>query len=111
MLKRPFSAAEKMSENRETSSDRPILPIEIVLFQGYLSIEDISHLDIAICNVNLRLELLNSLKFVKIRDHTFLGRGDNFVPWIIRYNLKLLNFKGNHRTFTKISAYKMAAGR
>jgi hypothetical protein len=86
------------------------LPIEILVLQGYLSLRDISSLDIATCDVDLRSQFLNSLQSVKIRDDTELGRGDDFVTWIIKHQMKLLNFKGHVRSFTKKSADKMAAG-
>jgi hypothetical protein len=87
-----------------------LLPIEILVLQKYLSVKDISNLDIAICNVDSRLLYLKSLQSVKIRDDTILGRGDNFVAWVIKRQIKLLNLKALSGDFTRISADKMAAG-
>jgi hypothetical protein len=84
-----------------------ILPIEILMFLDYLSMKDISNLDIAICDVDLRLSFLNSFQ---IRDDTTKTQGDNFVTWIIKRQLKLLNFIAYLKTFTIVSADKMAAG-
>jgi hypothetical protein len=54
---------------------------------------------------------LNSLQSLKIRDDTVLGRGDNFVTWVIKRQIKLLNLKAHSGDFTKISADKMAVGK
>jgi hypothetical protein len=86
------------------------LPIEVLVLQGYLSVKDISNLDIAIGDDELRLLFLCSLQSIKIRDDAKVGRGDDFVTWIIKRQIKLLNFKGLPSTFTRKSALKMATG-
>jgi hypothetical protein len=48
---------------------------------------------------------------MKILDDTILGRGDNFVTWVIKRQIKLLNLKAHSSDFTRISADKMAAGK
>jgi hypothetical protein len=106
--------ASKRNEIRQANQYRHesyLLPLDIVMFQGYLSVKDVSILDIAICDVDLRSLFLNSLPNVKIRDDTAVGRGDEFVTWVIKRSIKLLNFKGREDDFfTVISADKIAAG-
>jgi hypothetical protein len=46
-----------------------LLPIEILVLQQYLSVKDVSNLNIAICDVDSRLSFLNSLQSLKIRDY------------------------------------------
>jgi hypothetical protein len=98
--------------NHNKKSSFSLLPIEVlrVVLQGYLSVKDISCLDIAICNTDLRKIYLNALQSVKIRDEKESGRGDNFVSWVIKRHLKPSRFESHPRTFTRISAQKMAAG-
>jgi hypothetical protein len=91
-------ANESLFFQRQKTDDRSaseILQIEILMLQGYLSVRNISYLDIAICNVDLRSLFLNSLQSVKIRDDTRGGTGDNFVEWIIERQIKILNFMGH----------------
>jgi hypothetical protein len=61
----------KVNENRDANLN--LLPIEILVPQQFPSLKDISHLDVAICNVDFRLLSLNSLQSVKIRDDTIVG--------------------------------------
>jgi hypothetical protein len=96
----------KINETRKAN----LFPIEILVLQGHLSAKDVFYLEVAICDVDLRLPYLNSLQSVKILDNTELGRGDDFVTWIIKRQMKPINFKGQHGLFTRISAYKMADG-
>jgi hypothetical protein len=89
-----------MDENCKADSDCDIIEllIEILLFQGYLSADDISLLDIAIRKADLRKQFLESLKYLKIQDDTERegrGRGDNLVTWVIKRQVKLSNFKGH----------------
>jgi hypothetical protein len=76
-----------------------LLPIEVLVLQVYLSIKDISCLDIAICDVNLRWLFLDSLQCVKVRDECQSGRGEFFLAWVIKRHIKLLNFIGCAITF------------
>jgi hypothetical protein len=113
MLTRSCSASNDIKESRKKFHDdnnTQLLPIEILMLQGYMSIEDINHLDIAICDADLRSLYLNSLQTVKIRDDTKVGRGNNFVTWAIKRQTKLKNFSGHHQKFTAMSANKMGAG-
>jgi hypothetical protein len=109
MLTRSCNASNKVNASREVNIN--LLRIEILVLQQYLSVKDISNLDFAICNVDSRLLFLNSLQSVKIRDDTIVGRGDDFVTWVIKRQIKLLNLKAHSGDFTRISAYKMAAGK
>jgi hypothetical protein len=109
MLTRSCNASNKINESREGNLN--LFPIEILVLQQYLSVKDISNLDIAICDIDSRLLFLNSLQSVKIPDDTILGRGDNFVSWVIKRQIKLLNLKAHSGDFTRISADKMAAGK
>jgi hypothetical protein len=84
-----------------------LLPLDIMMFQGYLSVKDVSILDIAICDIDLRFLFLNSLQNVKIRDDTAVGRGDEFVTWVIKRSIKFLNFKGHYCSADKIAAGTM----
>jgi hypothetical protein len=104
MLTRSCKVSNRKNETRKAN----LLPIEILVLQGFLSLKDVSHLDIAICDVDLRLLYLNSLQCVKIRDNTEFGRGDDFVTWVIKRQIKLLNFKEKNGTFTRISTDKIA---
>jgi hypothetical protein len=61
----------KVNENLDANLN--LLPIEILVPQQYPSLKDISHLDVAICNVDFRLLSLNFLQSVKIRDDTIVG--------------------------------------
>lgn len=95
------------NRNRHTFNS---LPIEVLVLQGYFSVKDISNLDIAIYDSKLRSLFLSSLQSMKTRDDTKVGRGDDFVTWIIKRQIKLLNFIGLPSTFTRKSALKMATG-
>lgn len=86
-----------------------LLPIEILMLQGFLSIKDISHLDIAICEVNLRSKFLYSLQCVKIRDDFKVYRKEAFVAWVTKLHIKLLNFKGHASTFAMAKDMKLDA--
>jgi hypothetical protein len=108
MLTRSCNVPNKENETRKANLN--LFPIEILVLQHLLSVKDISRLDIAICNVDSRLFFLNSLQSVKIRDDAILGRGDNFVTWVIKRQIKLINLKVHSGDFTRISADKMAAG-
>jgi hypothetical protein len=109
MLTRSRNASNKVNENRE--ANLKLLPIEILVLQQYISVKDISHLDIAICDVDFRSLFLDSLQSVKIRDDNILGRGDDdFVAWVIKRQIKLLNLKAHSGNFTRMSVVKMAAG-
>jgi hypothetical protein len=59
------SMAEKLTMN-DNRSIRGLVPIEVVVLQGYLSVKDPSYLDIAICGADLRSLLLNALQCAKI---------------------------------------------
>jgi hypothetical protein len=107
MLTHSCNDFNKVNESREANLN--LLPIKILVLQQYLSVKDISRLDIAICNVDSRLLFLNSLQSVKIRDDNILGRGDDFVIWVIKRQIKLLNLKAHSGDFTRISTDKMAA--
>jgi hypothetical protein len=108
-LTRSCNAYDKASETPK--ANRNLLPIEILVIQQYLSVKDISSLDITICNVHLRSLFLNSLQSVKIQDDTISGRGDNFVTWVTKRQIKLLNLKAHSSDFTGISVDKMTAGK
>jgi hypothetical protein len=88
------------------------LPVEVLalVLQGYLSVEDISNLDVAICDANLRVVFLDAFQSLRIRDDEESGRRDNCVAWLIERNLTISNFKAHVSTFTRISADEMAAG-
>jgi hypothetical protein len=86
-----------------------LLPIDILVLQGYLSIKDIACLDIAICDVNLRSQCLDSLQCVKVRDDCQTDRGEYFLAWVIKRHIKLLNFRGCVRTFTIVKDMKFDA--
>jgi hypothetical protein len=109
MLIRSCNASDKASETPK--ANRNSLPIEILVLQQYLSVKDISRLDIAICDVDLRLLFLSSLQSMKIRDYNISGRRDDFVTEVIKRQIKLLNLKVHSGDFTKISVDKMAAGK
>lgn len=83
MLTRSHTAAEirKANPSRRISD---IFPIEVLMLQGYFSVKDISHLDIAICDDQFRQVFLNSLQAIKICDDIVCDHGDNFVTWIIK---------------------------
>lgn len=74
------------------------------MLQGQLSVYDISYLDVAICDTDLRLLLLNSLQSM---NGPKVGRGDNIMTWITRCQIKLLNSKAITDTFTNILLEKM----
>jgi hypothetical protein len=86
-----------------------LLPIEILMLQGYLTIKDVSHLHIAICDINLRALFLHSLRCVKIRDDSKLYRTEAFVAWVTKLHIKLLNFKGHASTFAMSKDMKLDA--
>jgi hypothetical protein len=109
MLTRSCNTYDKGNETPKANLN--LLPFEILVLQQYLSVKDTSNLDIAICNIDSRLLLSNSLQSVKIRYDTILGRGDNFLTWVIKRQIKLLNLKAHSGSLTRISAHKMAAGK
>jgi hypothetical protein len=62
MLTRSSSVSNETNEFRKTHRNDhtfSILPIEVLVLQGYLSVKSISNLDIAICDVDLRILFLN----------------------------------------------------
>lgn len=104
-----FQLGMKYEKNNFHVSPRNIfhfIPADILsrTFSGYLSINDVSRLDIAICSTSIRGAFLSSIHSNII---TFFGSkkayGDHYILWLNMRNISVTYLQGNRMYITEKS--------